>query len=436
MTLDRRSFLVRTLCGTGMLGLRSLATGVPVSMLANPARAQSTSLDDPQFLILNTSQAGDPLNCNAPGTYLDSKILHPGDAKMAKRSFMIGGQAWDAAAPWAALDPVFERCALIHHSTETEQHLHQPEVLGLMGSVLAKDMAVSAFAAQLAPALGTIQPQPVTLGTVDSSEAISFRGRPQPMLNPTSLSTVLGGTEGPLANLASLRDKDLDRLNRFFKERGTLEQRRMLDAYATSQGQVRKLSTDLLDQLAALKDNGADAQVAAAIVLIRMKVAPVVTVHIPFGGDNHFDDGLGKETTETVAGMATLAKLFDGLKSVQLSDKVTFASLNVFGRTLTRKDFGRSHNRNHHLTMLVGSRVKGGVIGGVVPKNDDYGALAIDSASGRGGDGGDVSPATSLASVGKTLGAALGLPRDVLDATVVNTSSGKTVGKVIQAALK
>lgn len=436
MTLDRRSFLLRTLYGTGMLGLRSLASGVPVSMLLDPARAEAQALDNPQFLILNTSQAGDPLNCNAPGTYLDSKILHPSDPKMAKQSFMIGGNAWDAAAPWSALSGVFDRMALIHHSTETEQHLHEPEVLGLMGSVADKDMAVSAYAAKLAPALGTIQSQPVTLGTVDSSEAISVRGRPQPMLNPTSLATVLGGAQGPLANLVAARDKDLDRLNAFFKARGNVEQRRLLDAYATSQSQVRKLSTDLLDQLATLKDNGPDSQVAAAIVLIRMKVAPVVTVHIPFGGDNHFDDSLGKETDETVSGMATLGKLFSSLASAQLSDKVTFASLNVFGRTLTRKDYGRSHNRNHHLTMLVGTRVKGAVIGGVTPKNDDYGALAIDSASGRGVDSGDISPANSLASVGKTLGAALGLSSDVVDSTVVNPSSGTTVGKLIKAALK
>jgi hypothetical protein len=85
-----------------------------------------------------------------------------------------------------------------------------------------------------------------------------------------------------------------------------------------------------------------------------------------------------------------------------------------------------------HITLIVGARVKGGV----TPKNDDYGALAIDSASGRGVAGGDISPADSLASVGKTLGAALGLPEDAIDKTIVNPSSGATVGKLIRAALR
>jgi hypothetical protein len=76
------------------------------------------------------------------------------------------------------------------------------------------------------------------------------------------------------------------------------------------------------------------------------------------------------------------------------------------------------------------------VVGGVVPKGDDYACQAIDARTGRGGDGGDILPEDSLASAGKTLGAALGIPLDTVEKTVVNPSSQETVGKVIKAALR
>jgi hypothetical protein len=448
MHTSRRRLLSHAVLGSGLLALRSLASGIPIAFLAEPRRALAASGDpqaadfkNPQFLIMNTSQAGDPLNCNAPGTYLDSKIAHPADPRLAKTRIDIGGAAWDAAAPWATLGALskapklFERTSFIHHNTGTEQHLQEPDVLQLMGTVANKDMAVSAFAAQLAPILGTIQAQPVTIGTVDSSEAISFRGRPQPLLNPQSLNQVLGAPTGPLGQLQKLRDQDLNRLNAFFKENGTTAQRNFLDQYATSQSQVRQIASNLLSRLATIKDNSADSQMQAAIVLIQMKIAPVVTVHIPFGGDNHFDGTLQQESDQTVTGMATICNLVNGLADADLSDAVTFASMNVFGRTLTMQGAGRSHNRNHHLTLLIGKNVKGSVIGGVTPMNGDYGALPINSKTGKGESSGDIALVDSLTSVGKTLGVALGIPKATVDRTIVFASTGAPAGTVIAPAL-
>ncbi|MEY4583215.1 MAG: hypothetical protein RL701_7918 [Pseudomonadota bacterium] len=434
----RRRFLTQFVCGSGLLGLRALATGLPMQLLANPrpacALAVTATFKNPQYLILNTSQAGDPLNCNAPGTYLDAKIAHPADPRLQKTALMIGGASYDAAAPWATLGS-FERTTFIHHSTQTEQHLAEPEVLGLMGTVVDKDMAVSAFARILAPVLGTIQLQPVSIGTTDSSEAISYQGRPQPLLNPTALSVLLGAPDGMLGQLQKLRDRDLNRLNALFKAQGNREQRRFLDDYATSQTQVRQLSSDLLTRLGAITNNGPDGQIQAALVLVQLKVAPVITVHIPFGGDNHFDGDLTQEADQTVSGMNTIAGLLKGLSEQKLSDHVTFASLNVFGRTLLKHGSGRSHNRNHHLTLIIGKNVKGSVIGGVTPMGDDYAALPISSTTGAGAASGDIAAADALPSVGRTLGAALGLPVSELDKTVVVPSSGEPAGKVIQAAL-
>lgn len=440
----RRQFILQSLCGAGLLGLRSLASGIPIAVLSDPRRALAQdmpALNNPQFLVLNTSQAGDPINCNAPGTYADANIVHPADPRMAKTSIRVGAGMYDAAAPWATLanlakaPNLFARTSFLHHSTGTEQHLHQPDVHALMGRVVDKDMAVSAFAAQLAPALGTIQAQPVAIGTSDSSEAISYKGRPQPLLNPMSLATVLGSPAGMLGKLKELRDRDLDRLNAFFKERGTAGQRGFLDNYANSQGQVRKIASDLLSQLSAIKDNSAASQVQAAVVLIKMKVAPVITIHIPFGGDNHFDASLEAESEQTVAGMANIASLMTGLGDAQLSDKVTFASFNVFGRTLRMAGGGRSHNRNHHLTLLIGRNVKGGVVGGVAPIGDDYGAVPISSSSGLADNNGDIAVVDSLASVGKTLGVALGLSEQTVNKIILYQNTGAPAGKVIRGAL-
>jgi hypothetical protein len=284
--------------------------------------------------------------------------------------------------------------------------------------------------------LGTVQQQPISIGATDSSEAILFQGRPQPLLNPKALSQLLGAPGGMLGKLQMLRDRDLDALNALYKREGTSAQRRFLDDYALSQQQSRKLSNDLLARLDAIADNGPDSQMQAAIVLVQLKVSPVVTVHIPFGGDNHFDGGLTAETDQTVKGVATIGKLLDALASAGLQDQVTFASLNVFGRTLQMKGAGRSHNRNHHVTLLAGKRVRGSVVGGVVPMGEDFGAASFDAATGMVSSSGDVSEADSLASVGKTLGIALGVPGDKVDAIVADPSSGQTQGRAIRAALR
>ncbi len=446
MTQSRRNLLSHALVGSGMLALRSLVSGIPLAILADPSKALAdgsggagpTDADfkRPQFLILNTSGAGDPFNCNAPGTYLDPKIAHPTDSRMAKVGIDVAGKKYDAAAPWATLGnlakapKLFDRTALIHHNTGTEQHLEEPNVLGLLNTVANNDMAVSAFAAALHPVLHTIQPEPVSMGT-----GIYYRGRAQPVLNPMSLGKVLSSPTGWAGDLQIMRDQDLKRLNAFFKAKGNAAQKTFLDRYANSQSQVRQILSSLLSRLATIKDNSANAQMQAAIILIQMKITPVVAVNIPFGGDNHFDGGLGAESDETVSGMAAIASLMNGLADAGLSDTVTFASLNVFGRTLLQQGAGRSHNRNHHLTMIVGRNVKGGVIGGVTPMNGDYGALNINSKTGAGEASGDIALTDSLSSVGKTLGVALGIPQSVVDATVVHPSRGAPAGTLIQAAI-
>jgi hypothetical protein len=130
-----------------------------------------------------------------------------------------------------------------------------------------------------------------------------------------------------------------------------------------------------------------------------------------------------------VAGVASIASLMSQLQSAGLQDQVSFMTLNVFGRTLGPVNTdGRQHNQNHQVSVVIGKPWKGGVIGGLAPTMGDYGALAIDSKSGKGVAGGDIAAVDSLASFGKTTMAAVGI-----DATAINTAI--TSGTVITPAL-
>jgi hypothetical protein len=439
MRVSRRDALMTTLFGSGWVGLRALATGLPAAVLLDPLRAWA---DDPlpacvdkskaQYLIFNTSSNGDPLNGNVPGTYDDPNIVHPPDPTMAPTALTIGGQSYTAALPWSTLPQnVLDRTSFFHHTTLSNAHANQPKVLKLMGAIKRQEMLVSLLATNLATCFGTVQTEPIAIGASGPTEALTYAGRTLPILDAPGLKSLLTNPTGPLTNLQQLRDADLNRLGDLYRAEGSAAQRAMLDRYATSQQQARSISQDLLTGLSAIKDNSPASQITAAITLIRMNVSPVVSVHIPFGGDNHGDTDLAGEAKQTVAGVATIAQLMAQLAAVGLQDNVTFASMNVFGRTMSvahKGTTGRDHLANHHCTVLIGKNVRGSVIGGVAPKAGDYGALPIDSKSGKGDPAGDVAFNDTLGAVGKTLGAAVGVAAAVLDDQI-------TSGIVVGAAL-
>jgi hypothetical protein len=160
-----------------------------------------------------------------------------------------------------------------------------------------------------------------------------------------------------------------------------------------------------------------------------MNVAPVIAIHIPFGGDNHRDIALATETTQTVSGVATIASLMQQLQTAGLADKVTFLSLNVFGRTIGPGNTdGRGHNLNHQVSLSIGKPFKGGVIGGVAPVQSDYGAVNVNPQTGAGGAGGSIQAVDTLAAFGMTMLASVGA-----DPTVIVSPSSS--GAVVQAAL-
>jgi len=435
--LNRRQALLSTLFGTGYVGLRALATGLPAAFLLNPRRALAANpapacgaAAKAQYFVFNTLGSGDPINANVPGLYDDPKITHSADPSMAPTPLKLRGQTFTAAAPWAQLpQPVLDRTTFWHLMTNTPVHPKEPDVLKLMGGTYGGEMLPSLLAKAMAPCLRTIQTQPLTLGATSPAEGLSYNGAALPIIPALALKATLTNPAGPLSDLQGLRDKTLGQLYDLYKNGATPAQRTYIDSLVSSQTQVRNINQSLLDALTSIKDNSADSQMLAAVTLIQMKVTPVISVHIPFGGDNHRDIGLAAETAQTVSGVATIASLMAQLSKAGLADQVTFATLNVFGRTLGPSNTdGRQHNENHQVSIAIGKPFAGGVIGAVGPVAKDYGALPIDSKTGKGVASGDVPPLATLSSYGRTLLSAVGVDKATLDAEILG-------GTVIGAAI-
>jgi hypothetical protein len=344
---------------------------------------------------------------------------------MMPRPIKLGGVSYNAAGPWSTLpQTVLDRTVFFHHRTQTANHGEMGRVLALLGES-RRGVEMSSFYAELqAKALGSVQPQPITLG----SETVSYHGRYLPKLSPRGLKAVLSGPTGIARDLQKLRDSSLDSLNKLFKENraATKPERAFLDELALSQNQFRnvteRVSTDLETITA---DDGAN-QVRAALILVKLNVSPVVIIHLPFSGDNHVDAGWQYETKQTVASVANIRLLTAGLVTHGLEDKVTFAMLNVFGRTLDgglRE--GRDHNASHNVAVMIGKGFKGSVIGGLRPGGH---SSDLDSTTGLASPGADVPAADGLAAVAKTLAAGMGIHHATVDEQI-------TAGKAVKAAL-
>src|SRR5262245_17512643 len=122
-SLTRRQVLLGGLFGAGWVGLRALATGLPISVLSRPREALADEgtlmCTDPatsQYLILSTSSAGDPVNANVPGGYDFPDVAHSPDPAMAKTPITLAGKQYAAARPWSTLPQnILDRTCFFHH---------------------------------------------------------------------------------------------------------------------------------------------------------------------------------------------------------------------------------------------------------------------------------------------------------------------------------
>ena len=463
--LKRRDALLTGLFGTGYVGLRAMATGLPAWFLLNPRQATAQSLQcaitnqaNMQYLLVSANFNGDPINCNCPGTYATggtapaAMAIHPTQEEVSATTVSLGGVSYGAALPWA--DPAvvvgaskgqlksatLGRTSFFHHLTASTVHGDQPKVMKLMGKTSGNEMLVSAFAKHLAPCFNTVQPEPIAVGAGrNGAELVSYAGRTLPSIAPTQLKQLLTGSKNdPLVKLRMVRDTTIDKLNTLAKSDGTGAQKAFLDAMALSQTQVRKLADQLATTLASISSDNVQGQALAAAALFAANVTPVVTMRIAFGGDNHTDSNLQAEADQHVSGIAGIQQVMDALAGLSLSDKVTFATLNVFGRNLNsiakaEARAGRDHYGNHAVMVMIGKNVKPSVIGGLTTpaSGNALQASSIDSATGAASASGDIPAAQTHVAAARTLGIALGIPSAVIAGDFI-TSAG---GKVVNAAL-
>lgn len=428
--MNRRSML-RGVLGLGGAGLAAVATGLPVGFLRAPLAhaeydGEEIDPDRAQYLILSARDAGDPFNANVPGTYGGGGLIHAAAPAMAGTDFNLGPVATRAAQVWSTMPQwALARTSFIHHATKTQVHGHLIKVLQLLGDAYRGETIPSIFAKHLRSALGTVGATPVPVGAVN----LSFDGRTLPQLKPTTLRELLVADDSPLQNLQALRDRTLDDMHALLRDHGNSAQRRFLYEHANARADVRELAEGATDLLVDIDDDLPSAQIRAAVALIKLKLTPVAAIALPFGSDNHNDAGLAREVEEYTAGVGYITELMNLLEAEGLQDKVTFASINVFGRTLKSQGTkGRNHWSKHHATMMVGKYVAPSVIGGIVADGDDFAANGIDSMTGMASGSGDIPYDDGLASMGKTLGAVLGLPDATLEVEVLR-------GKVITAAV-
>lgn len=470
--MKRRDVLLTGLFGSGLLGLRAIATGLPTWYLANPRKATAQdlacvieNLDNAQFLVVSANFNGDPINCNCPGTYEDPLAIHPEQATMAPTAVQLGEKSYQAALPWASVESggklanaTLERINFFHYRTGSVVHGDQAKVLKMMGGTNRGEMLPSLYAKHLAGCLGTVQADPISIGAGrNAAELLSFEGRPAPNVSPTSLKAMLGGGSSSgggvgtrpggggtsaLRGLRKLRDTTLDELNALAKESATPIQSQFLDALANSQLRVRELSESLADTLSQISGNDAEGQARAAGALFLAKVTPAVTIRLAFGGDNHSDSSLQNEADQHVTGIESIQTVLNVFAELGLGDKVTFAVLNVFGRNLNGSKVesrgGRDHYANHAVSVLIGKHIKPGVTGGIaLGTGGGFGgganALAaahIDSSTGLPSPNGDVPSSETYGALARTLGVALGIPAASLEPDFT------AKGKVINSALR
>lgn len=430
----RRGILLGGAAGGVSLLLRGLATGLPPAFLANPRRAwaQEGGLA-PQTLIFSTSELGDPVNCNAPGAYVEG-AQHPNEALLPRGQVRLGEARVTGAQVWQSLpNPLRQRLAVFHLQTRSVAHPEQPATLNCHGSVKSAagngaEMLPTMIAELAAPTLNTLQAEPVR----QSKSDITVAGQPLQLVKPSELQALFADRDAQLADMRASRDAALDALYADLRVDGTRAQRRFLDRFAQSRTQARALGERLSALLARLpldpEDvDGAQDQVLAAVALAQLRVAPVITLRLPFGGDNHNDSDLSVEAAETISGVARIGQLWQGLLDAGLQDEVSFAMLNVFGRELVRNNNGgRDHNNQHGVLLAFGPGFRGGVYGGVSVAR---GGLAIDPVTGEGRANAPIPASETLEAAAKTLTRGLGHDPEIIAQRIQG-------GRIIDAALQ
>ncbi|WP_053981897.1 DUF1501 domain-containing protein [Marinagarivorans algicola] len=438
--LTRRHALIKSILGVGSVQLRSLITGVPAALLLGNSHRALADEGDFKYTIFSHLSDGDPLNANAPGTYAENNadprnyVQHRSDGGGVTGyengvDFNLGAARVKAAEPWSTLpEDLRSRLGFWHHGTYTNAHSDHRHVIRFHGAIKDQNGAGSA---QLAEAmadetyqgLNTILKEPLSVG----GSSITYRGRAIPVLRPSAIKELFASSAANLDEMVALRDHFIDSTYKKMKREGTPAQLKFLDRYALSRVDAQEIATNLGSLITDIEEDNPSDQVKMAVALLQLGIAPTVTLGIRFGGDNH--GSIDNEVEQTGYAMKDLTIMWDKLKAANLQDKVVFASLNVFGRTLRyNTNGGRNHNGMHHTMLVAGSSIKPGVVGGIEPTKPtgtpvEFKATGINS-NNRTSNNPDIAYRDTLVSAGKTLAKAAGLSNERIN---IRFNGGKII---------
>ena len=362
---------------------------------------------------------------------------------MEKVTVNLGGKSYGAALPWA--DPsvanaagtsagqldaaTLARTAFFHYMTSSTVHGDQPKVMKLIGKTADGEIIASAYAKHLAPCFSTVQSEPIAVGARGNWKRAPHVLRTHAaVVSPTQLKSLLGRAARATcwSSCATCAITYARQAERSWSRRTARRPRStFLDAMALSQTQVRKLTEQLMTTLSAITSRRRERAGAGGGGADR--------------GQRHARSppcGIGvrrrqplrprtcrREADQHVTGIARHPGGHDALGTSRtprhpLTDKVTFATMNVFGRNLNgiakpkstaarrprsrrqpRRDGDDRKERQggrlrRHRRRLEGRR---------------YDASDIDSATGAAGPAAATSPETMThVAAARTLGVALG----------------------------
>jgi len=427
LKLTRREMISLALVQGGGLGLRSLLTGLPVHFLTSRSVAETKA----NYLVFASNRAGDPVNCNVPGTY-KSGYEHSG-AYSNPANIRFGTEMHKAAPVWNNLRSEIRAFAnFFHLRSGTNGHNELNSVMKIFGAIESikgkgGEMLSSRISYELSKMMSTQLQSPIALGST-----LSFKGENQKIYSPGGIKALFpSGTNEALLNARKFRDRKIDTIYRELKVSGTPAQKKFIDSHIISGSKARLLGDQLSSALEDVSSNSADDKMKTAAALLALNVTPAVTMDLPFGGDNHADSGLVREMAQHESSIQALNNLYTYLKNYGIEGKTHFSLLNVFGRTPTiNGKGGRDHWGRHTVMFSFGPKIKGGVVGDIAPsgRGGRYESMAINSQTGKVQNP-DINPEDTLKSAAKSLMAVSGISESRINEVV-------TGGKIVKGYLK
>lgn len=438
--LTRRQIFNGSLSAAAGISLRSVATGLPASFLLTgtmPAQAQTSS----KGLILSFSDDGESFNCIGPGMYSsDSNDPRYGIERLAVHStpvdISLGDVQTQAASPFGNLPQgLLDRTCIFNLRTNVNGHPEGPDVRGMNGVLKDPD---GRFAEEIQSAImqelvssnlnqGSTLLKPFVMRTGGKLGRIAYEGQALTKYEPFDIRNLyLGGSASyDLDDMKRLYDSAIDTIYKDIKSNGTPAQKRYLDEHAATRAQAATLGDSLGQLLTDVTGNTFLDQFRVAVAMMKVNLTPVVTVQYAYSLDNHGDVEIELDRTEE--SVENLSVLWQLLNEHSLTETVTYATWDVFGRTTRiNGQGGRDHLNSHCLNMIMGAGVKPGIVGGqehhTRSGKPEIRASGINSITGLSTNP-DITTDETLSAYGRTLMASLGISEERIDVRIPHSKT-------------